>query len=120
MSRHHRHGEESTKINLKLYFRILNFTWKYWFRLTVGIFFGMLVGGSLLFALMMVPQMVSVVENPLAGHKKETVVQEGGKISTGDQARLPLRTPHRIKIGGTILYAGVVELVDSVDLGSSA
>ena len=84
MSRHHRHGEESTKINLKLYFRILNFTWKYWFRLTVGIFFGMLVGGSLLFALMMVPQMVSVVENPLAGHKKETVVQESGKISTGD------------------------------------
>ena len=66
MSRHHRPGEESTKIDLKLYFRILKFTWKYWFRLTVGIFFGMLVGGSLLFALMMVPQMVSVVENPLA------------------------------------------------------
>ena len=84
MSKHHRHGEESTKINLKLYFRILNFTWKYWFRLTIGIFFGMLVGGSLLFALMMVPQMVSVVENPLAGHKKEAVVQESGKTSTGD------------------------------------
>ena len=84
MSKHHRPGEESTKINLKLYFRILNFTWKYWFRLTVGIFFGMLVGGSLLFALMMVPQMVSVVENPLAGHKKEAVVQDAGKVSTGD------------------------------------
>ena len=84
MSKHHRPGEESTKINLKLYFRILNFTWKYWFRLTIGIFFGMLVGGSLLFALMMVPQMVSVVENPLAGHKKEAVVQDAGKVSTGD------------------------------------
>ena len=84
MSKHHRPGEESTKINLKLYFRILNFTWKYWFRLTIGIFFGMLVGGSLLFALMMVPQMVTVVENPLAGHKKEAVVQDAGKVSTGD------------------------------------
>lgn len=85
MSRHHYHGtKESTKIDLKLYFRILNFTWKYWFRLTIGIFFGMLVGGSLLFALMMVPQMVSVVENPLTGKNAAQTVQTADQGTTGD------------------------------------
>ena len=32
----------------------------------------------------------------------------------------PPRIPHRVKNGGTKEYAGMVELVDSVDLGSTA
>ena len=84
MSHHHHRQKESAKIDLKLYFRILKFTRKYWFRLTIGIFFGMLVGGSLLFALMMVPQMVSVVENPLSGKTNVRTVQTGEQSTTGD------------------------------------
>ena len=32
----------------------------------------------------------------------------------------PPRSPRRVKFRGTIQYAGMVELVDSVDLGSTA
>ena len=63
--RRHDRKDEKRRIDLRLYARILRFTWKYWPRLFVGIFCGMLVGGSLFFALMMIPQMASVVETPL-------------------------------------------------------
>ena len=69
---------------MKLYSRILQFTWKYWFRLSIGIFFGMLVGGSLLFALMMIPQMVTVVENPLEKKSAVETVQKDPLSTTGD------------------------------------
>ena len=37
--------------------RLLRYTRKYWLRLTIGILCGMLVGGSLLVTLLMLPQM---------------------------------------------------------------
>lgn len=85
MSHHHRHSEEKQPINLKLYLRLLGFTRKYWFRLSVGIFFGMLVGGSLLFALMIIPQMVSAVEAPMqTADRSPAAVKRTAAETTGD------------------------------------
>jgi subfamily B ATP-binding cassette protein MsbA len=44
------------------YFRLLQYVRPYWKRLTIGILSGMLVGGSLFVALMMIPQLTGVVE----------------------------------------------------------
>ena len=43
------------------YFRLLGYVKPYWFRLTIGILTGALVGGSLFVTLMMIPQMVGAV-----------------------------------------------------------
>lgn len=44
------------------YFRLLRYARPYWFRLTVGIVSGILVGGSLLVSLLMIPRLVGAVE----------------------------------------------------------
>ena len=44
------------------YLRLLKFTKPYWKRLTFGILCGMLVGGSLFVALLLVPQLVGLVD----------------------------------------------------------
>jgi len=44
------------------YLRLLKFTKPYWKRLTFGILCGMLVGGSIFFALLLVPQLVGLVD----------------------------------------------------------
>ena len=44
------------------YLRLLKFTAPYWKRLTFGILCGMLVGGSLFFALLLIPQLVGLVD----------------------------------------------------------
>lgn len=45
------------------YLRLLKFAAPYWKRLTFGILCGMLVGGSLFFALMLLPQLVGLVDS---------------------------------------------------------
>ena len=45
------------------YFRLLGYVKPYWFRLTIGILTGALVGGSLFVTLMMIPQMVGAVSS---------------------------------------------------------
>ncbi len=55
-------GNYSRTFNFKVYFRLLHYTRPYWLRLSIGIISGLLVGGSLFFALMMIPQMVGVVD----------------------------------------------------------
>ena len=54
--------------------RLLSYTKKYWFRLTIGILAGMVVGGSLFVTLLMIPQFVGVVKDPAPVVK---VVQDG-------------------------------------------
>ena len=54
--------------------RLLSYTKKYWFRLTIGILAGMVVGGSLFVTLLMIPQLVGVVKEPSPAIK---VVQNG-------------------------------------------
>ena len=45
------------------YLRLLKFAAPYWKRLTFGILCGMLVGGSLFFALLLLPQLVGLVDS---------------------------------------------------------
>jgi len=62
---HHRHGkdaENNRDFRAQSYFRLLSYVRPYWKRLTLGILAGMLVGGSLFFCLMMIPQLVGVVD----------------------------------------------------------
>ena len=44
-----------------LYFRLLGYLKPYWFRLTVGLVAGLLVGGSLFVSLLMLPQMIGAM-----------------------------------------------------------
>ena len=44
------------------YLRLVSYARPYWKRLTIGIVAGLLVGGSLFFGLMMIPQLVGVVD----------------------------------------------------------
>ena len=54
--------DNDTNFKAQSYLRLLKFTVPYWKRLTFGILCGMLVGGSLFFALMLVPQLVGLVD----------------------------------------------------------
>lgn len=72
--------KEYRTFDLRLYWRILRYARPYWLRLAVGVLAGMLVGGSLFFALMMIPKMAVVVD-PVAPVRQ--TVTEGA--ATGDQ-----------------------------------
>ncbi len=65
--------------------RLLSYTRKYWVRLTIGIVCGMLVGGSLLVTLLMLPQMVGAMNSSgvPAPAQQQTAVAGG---ETGDAA----------------------------------
>ena len=54
--------ENDKNFKSQSYLRLLKFTRPYWKRLTFGILCGMLVGGSLFFALLLVPQLVGLVD----------------------------------------------------------
>ena len=66
--------------DLKLYWRVLGYARPYWFRLTLGVLAGLLVGGSLFFALMMIPRMAVVVD-PVSPEEEKAEV----RTSTGDR-----------------------------------
>ena len=66
--------------DLKLYWRVLGYARPYWFRLTLGVLAGLLVGGSLFFALMMIPRMAVVVD-PVTPEEEKAEV----RTSTGDR-----------------------------------
>ena len=57
-----RSGNEG-EFKAQSYFRLLKYARPYWFRLSVGIISGILVGGSLLVSLLMVPRLVGAVEH---------------------------------------------------------
>lgn len=54
---------EKEKFDMKVYFRLLKYTFKYWKRLTIGLIAGFMVGGSLLAGLLLLPDMVESI-NP--------------------------------------------------------
>jgi subfamily B ATP-binding cassette protein MsbA len=61
------------------YWRLLKFAAPYWKRLTFGILCGMLVGGSLFFALLLIPQLVGLVDsggNIGANQPRQTIPAE--------------------------------------------
>ena len=55
--------DNDTNFKAQSYLRLLKYTKPYWKRLTFGILCGMLVGGSLFFALLLVPQLVGLVDS---------------------------------------------------------
>ena len=55
-------NENDKNFRAQSYLRLLKFTAPYWKRLTFGILCGMLVGGSIFFALLLLPQMVGLVD----------------------------------------------------------
>ena len=77
---HHHHGkddENNREFSAQSYFRLLRYVRPYWKRLTIGILFGMLVGGSLFFCLMMIPQLVGVVDGGVTiGSREEARLEE--------------------------------------------
>ena len=59
-----RRGENEKKFKAQSYFRLLKYTRPYWFRLTLGVICGLLVGGSLFGSLMIVPELLNAAEQP--------------------------------------------------------
>ena len=74
----HRHQEEQQKFSFRNYWRLLGYTKKYWKRLTIGLLAGLLVGGSLLAGLLMLPGMVEAV-NP-SGEKQIKISASAGRV----------------------------------------
>ena len=69
----HKHSEDQ-EFKPQSYLRLIRYARPYWLRLAAGILAGILVGGSLLVSLLMIPQLVGVVD-PM-GERKATVSQE--------------------------------------------
>ncbi|MCF6177449.1 MAG: ABC transporter ATP-binding protein/permease [Victivallaceae bacterium] len=63
-------------IKRQSYLRLLKYTRKYWGRLTVGIIAGLVVGGSLLGSLLLLPQLISAVAPDAKNGKGLIVAQE--------------------------------------------
>ena len=61
------------------YLRLLRYVKPYWGRLTIGILFGFIVGGSLFGSLMMVPNMLMIVEQD-SSRKNVQADQTAGQI----------------------------------------
>ncbi|MBQ6352960.1 MAG: hypothetical protein IJJ28_06825, partial [Lentisphaeria bacterium] len=55
--------DNDTNFKAQSYWRLLKFAAPYWKRLTFGILCGMMVGGSLFFALLLIPQLVGLVDS---------------------------------------------------------
>ena len=54
--------DNDSSFKAQSYLRLLKYTKPYWKRLTFGILCGVLVGGSLFFALLLIPQLVGLVD----------------------------------------------------------
>ena len=86
------------KKNRHIYFRLLDFVKPYWFRLTVGLLAGLLVGGSLFVSLMMLPQMIGAMSGSEAETAKvKTELVKPGQNTAGE---LPVADPQLEKMLG--------------------
>lgn len=64
--------ENEKKFKRQSYFRLLKYTRPYWFRLTIGVVAGLLVGGSLFASLMILPELLNAAEQP-NGNNSRTI-----------------------------------------------
>jgi len=69
MSRKREHEQEFKR---QSYLRLLSYTKPYWFRMTLGVVAGLLVGGSLFASLMIIPELLNAVEQPV-GNDSRTI-----------------------------------------------
>ena len=51
------------------YWRLVKYTKPYWKRLAIGIFFGLVIGGSLFSSFLIIPKLLMVVDSPDAGDR---------------------------------------------------
>lgn len=79
-----KNNENDKNFKAQSYLRLLKFAAPYWKRLTIGILCGMLVGGSLFFALLLLPQLVGLVDSG----SNIGVSQKQGKVTAEEQRRL--------------------------------
>ena len=75
-------GSEKSKeqvFDSRTYLRLLRYARPYWLRLAMGILAGILVGGSLLFSLLLIPQLIGIVD-PLGDGRKSSVSAEARSV----------------------------------------
>ena len=58
------------------YWRLISYTRPYWLRLSIGIFAGMLVGGSLFVTLLMIPKLVGVADSGVMLNRSSQLAAE--------------------------------------------
>ncbi|MBR3707467.1 MAG: DUF1542 domain-containing protein, partial [Lentisphaeria bacterium] len=66
MSRVSQNEKEFKRVS---YWRLLKYAKPYWKRLAIGIFFGLVIGGSLFSSFLIIPKLLMVVESPDAGDR---------------------------------------------------
>lgn len=89
-----RKRENEKEFKRQSYLRLLSYTKPYWFRMTLGVLAGLLVGGSLFASLLLIPELLNAVEQPVGSdsriinisQKTEQIVnsiekEEGKKLS---------------------------------------
>jgi len=62
--------ENEKEFKAQSYFRLLSYTKPYWFRMTIGVLAGVLVGGSLFASLMLLPELLNAVEQPVGSENR--------------------------------------------------
>lgn len=70
------------------YLRLLKYARPYWWRLVIGIGSGMLVGGSLLVSLLLIPKLVGVVDTNTATHPRAEL-SAAPALAEKAEAKLP-------------------------------
>lgn len=77
-----RRQENEKEFKVQSYFRLLRYARPYWFRLTVGILAGFMVGGSLFASFMLVPDLLNAIETKTgasathASHAAQEIVEK--------------------------------------------
>ncbi len=66
MSRVSQNEKEFKRVS---YWRLLKYAKPYWKRLAIGIFFGLVIGGSLFSSFLIIPKLLMVVDSPDAGDR---------------------------------------------------
>lgn len=77
-----------------LYFRLLGYLKPYWFRLTVGLVAGLLVGGSLFVSLLMLPQMIGA----MTGSEAKSAYMQSKVQSASSDSELLTTDPQLAKM----------------------
>jgi ATP-binding cassette, subfamily B, bacterial MsbA len=62
--------ENEKEFKRQSYFRLLSYTKPYWFRMTLGVLAGLLVGGAMFASLMLIPELLNVVEQPVGSDSR--------------------------------------------------
>ncbi|QSH41857.1 ABC transporter ATP-binding protein [Lentisphaerota bacterium ZTH] len=73
--------ENEKEFKRQSYLRLLSYAKPYWFRLTIGVVAGFMVGGSMFASLMVLPDLMNAVEYSVGGGPSRTVSKQAAKIA---------------------------------------